>query len=523
MLSVALIYDLTRRHFGRAAGFVAGLVLALTPITVAISRHNNPDALLVLCCVAALWFLVRAFEDGRTRWIVLSGVAIGLGFETKMAAALIVVPALAAAYLYLAPRGRLTAVKQLAAGGVAMAATGLAWPVLVWLTPAGSRPWVSGTSDNSIWSLITGYNGLGRVDGQAGGPGGGGPGGGPGGGGGGPFGGDSGPLRLLNEALGGQAGWLLGFAIAGAIAIGVVTRLRRDDARTAWLIAVGGAFATVAVTFSFAQGIFHPYYVSQLAPFTAALVGAGAVTLVRGGAAMRVLAPLAVAGGIWAEIKILGDGSTVAGVGGARRAGPRHRGRRGAGDGRHAEGPRDRAGRGARRPADRAGVVGGRHARPPDQRHVPRGRRPDDGRLRRPAARRDGRRRRDRRRHVRRQRELTSVAAYVQQHGGGTIALSSQMGASSAVIQTDADVAAIGGFSGRESQVSVEWLADAVESGQIRWVLTGGEMSGGPGGDSRTGSTDVMSAAAQTCTAVSGQSGLYDCQGKANALRALGN
>ena len=138
--SVALVYDLTRRHFGRAAGFAAGLVLALTPMTVAISRHNNPDALLVLCCVAALWFLVRAFEDGRTRWIVLSGVAIGLGFETKMAAALIVVPALAAAYLYLAPRGRLTAVKQLAAGGAAMAATGLAWPVLVWLTPAGSRP-----------------------------------------------------------------------------------------------------------------------------------------------------------------------------------------------------------------------------------------------------------------------------------------------------------------------------------------------------------------------------------------------
>ena len=26
-----------------------------TPITVAISRHNNPDELLILCCVAALW------------------------------------------------------------------------------------------------------------------------------------------------------------------------------------------------------------------------------------------------------------------------------------------------------------------------------------------------------------------------------------------------------------------------------------------------------------------------------------
>ena len=49
--TVALIYDLVRRRFGRRAGFVAGLVLALTPISVAISRHNNPDALLILCCV----------------------------------------------------------------------------------------------------------------------------------------------------------------------------------------------------------------------------------------------------------------------------------------------------------------------------------------------------------------------------------------------------------------------------------------------------------------------------------------
>src|SRR5437868_15177981 len=104
--SVALVYDLARRRFGRAAGFVGGLVLALTPMTVAISRHNNPDALLVLCCVAALWFVVRAFEDGRTKWLVWAGVCVGLGFEAKMAAALLVVPATAAAWLWVAPRGR---------------------------------------------------------------------------------------------------------------------------------------------------------------------------------------------------------------------------------------------------------------------------------------------------------------------------------------------------------------------------------------------------------------------------------
>src|SRR5262245_14037286 len=49
--SVAFVYDLVRRRFGRGAGFIAGVVLAFTPIAVAVSRHNNPDALLVLCVV----------------------------------------------------------------------------------------------------------------------------------------------------------------------------------------------------------------------------------------------------------------------------------------------------------------------------------------------------------------------------------------------------------------------------------------------------------------------------------------
>src|SRR3954463_5125840 len=70
MATVALVYDLVRRRFGRLAGAIGGLVLALTPITVAISRHNNPDALLTLCCVAALRFFMRALETGRTKWLV---------------------------------------------------------------------------------------------------------------------------------------------------------------------------------------------------------------------------------------------------------------------------------------------------------------------------------------------------------------------------------------------------------------------------------------------------------------------
>ncbi|MBJ7471939.1 MAG: glycosyltransferase family 39 protein, partial [Solirubrobacteraceae bacterium] len=277
--TTVLVWDLVRRRFGRAAGLVAGLALATTPTAVAVFRHNNPDALLMLCATLALWATVRAFETPhRTRWLVLAGVAVGLGFEAKMAAALLTVPAIVAAWLWVRPLGWGRSIRQLTAFGASAAAVGLAWPVAVWLTPAGSRPWVSGTDDNSIWSLIFGYNGLGRVLGQDGGPGGN-TGGGPGGAGGSMFGGDTGILRLLNESLGSQGGWLLGLA-AGSIAVLLVaTRLRRHDPRTGFLIVTAGAFATTAVAFSFASGIFHPYYVSALAPFTAALMGAGLATM----------------------------------------------------------------------------------------------------------------------------------------------------------------------------------------------------------------------------------------------------
>ena len=87
------------------------------------------------------------------------------------------------------------------------------------------------------------------------------------------------------------------------------------------------------------------------------------------------------------------------------------------------------------------------------------------------------------------------------------------------MVAKGADVAAIGGFSGRESQVSAGWLADAVERGQIRWVVTGGGGGGMPQ-DSRVGSSDVMSVLQKVGKPVDGVDGMYDLQGIAAAIRA---
>jgi hypothetical protein len=127
-------------------------------------------------------------------------------------------------------------------------------------------------------------------------------------------------------------------------------------------------------------------------------------------------------------------------------------------------------------------------------------------------------------------RSLNSALAYVRQHGGGTLAVSSQSGAAGQLIAKESNLAAIGGFSGRESQVSVDWLADAVEDGRISWVLTDGS-GGGLFRDGRIGSSEVMAAVERTCTAIPASSytndlttsarGLYDCRGHAADLRAL--
>ena len=86
-----------------AAGLIAGLVLALTPVAALMFRYNNPDALLVLLMTAAAYALVRALENGRTRWLVVCGVLLGFAFLAKMLQAFLVVPGFALAYLWAGP------------------------------------------------------------------------------------------------------------------------------------------------------------------------------------------------------------------------------------------------------------------------------------------------------------------------------------------------------------------------------------------------------------------------------------
>ena len=336
--SVGLLYHLVGRTWGRGAGLIAALALALTPIAVAINRDNNPDPLLVLTLLLAAWAGIKATESGRLRWVLLCGALVGAAFDIKMLQALIVVPAFGLMYLLGSSLPWRRRIAHLAAGLAALVVVGGAWPTVVDLTPATQRPYVGGSTTNSEWELILGYNGLSRILGGQG----------PGaartatdivrstttttttaagstatasqardfGGGmaGGMFGsGTPGALRLLTQQVGTQINWLLPLAAIGAIvAWGKRFRLpltRKQQSLVLW----GAWFLTHLVVFSFAQGIFHSYYTVMMAPALAALVGIGTVALwqaYRQGGRKAALLPLALVATTAYEVYLLAPYST---------------------------------------------------------------------------------------------------------------------------------------------------------------------------------------------------------------------
>lgn len=295
--SVALVWATVRRPFGPAAGLLAGLVLAVTPVAALMFRFNNPDALLVFLMVAAAWAITRAVEDGRWRWLVLTGVFVGFGFLTKQLQVLLVVPPLALTYLIAGPPKLGKRVLQLLAAGAAMVAAAGWWLLAVELWPASSRPWIGGSQNNSILELTLGYNGLGRLNGNERGSVGMGGADLPTGGGG--MWGSPGITRMFEPAQGGQIAWLIPAALVALVA-GILLRGKaaRTDRQRAGLILWGGWLLATGLTFSFMAGIFHQYYTVALAPAVAALAGAGAVLLWRERQRLWVRLMLALAVGL---------------------------------------------------------------------------------------------------------------------------------------------------------------------------------------------------------------------------------
>jgi 4-amino-4-deoxy-L-arabinose transferase-like glycosyltransferase len=301
--AVALLYATVKRTSGPNAALFAGAALALTPVATLMFRFNLPDALLVLLMVAAAYCTVRALDKASPWWLMLAGTAIGFGFLTKMMQAFLVLPALALAYLIAAPTSLPRRLLHLVGAGLAVVVSAGWFIALVELWSTGSRPYIGGSTNNSLWELAIGYNGLGRIFGNSGGgPGGGGMGGNGNIG----FGGETGIGRLFGASMGPEISWLLPAALIGLVAgLWFSRRAPRTDRTRAALIVWGGWTLVSGVVFSFMSGITHPYYTVALAPGIAALVGVAGHGLLRGRAhfpARMALTAMVAATGVWGFI-----------------------------------------------------------------------------------------------------------------------------------------------------------------------------------------------------------------------------
>jgi len=266
------------RWGGTGAGLVAALAAASTPIFVSMFGHPMEDGLLTMALAVALVWWQRAVLTARWWPLVMAAVFVGVGFQAKMMSAWFVLPALFVGTAIAAPTLR----RGMARAGVlvgASVAASIVWITAIALTPTGARPFVDGSTDDDVFAMVFGYNGLdrfapGSVPGSVGAP---------TGGGiaegltalGRAFGSHAGaaadagssPMKLLEMPLVTQIGWLYPAALLGlALALWRFRprRGRRND-RARWALAVvaGLWLATSAVVLS-ATKVPHTAYVAAL-------------------------------------------------------------------------------------------------------------------------------------------------------------------------------------------------------------------------------------------------------------------
>ncbi len=171
-LSIPVLYHLVRKYFDIWAGLISALVLALVPVTIATERNNTIDGLLVFVLLLGAWAFLKATETGKTRYLFLGAVLVGLGFNIKMLQAYMVLPAFYALYFFGARTAWWKRILQLGAATIVLLVVSLAWVVAVDLTPADERPFIGSSEDNTVMELIVGHNGLKRLNMSLGGPGG---------------------------------------------------------------------------------------------------------------------------------------------------------------------------------------------------------------------------------------------------------------------------------------------------------------------------------------------------------------
>ena len=310
LAAVLIVYALVRKYWGGTAGAFAALSLALSPINVAVDRSNNTESCLILVLLAAVWLGMRAAETGRLTTFCAAMAALGIGFNVKMGAALVLAPVLALTFSLARPAAPVTwHLGRQALAGLVLVAVSLSWAIFFDLTPARDRPYAGSTRHNSMLELALVHNGAARfvamsattanpaISSPA-------------------ASGDAapattqvrqpvmtddsptGPLRLFRPRAAAQFAWLLPLALAGLVlawsdAWGSGAPISRRISAGVWT----GWLVMYWIVLSFAGGLIHTYYVAVLGPPLAVFSGiavAGLWSRWKAGKPGRIYLPLVI-------------------------------------------------------------------------------------------------------------------------------------------------------------------------------------------------------------------------------------
>jgi 4-amino-4-deoxy-L-arabinose transferase-like glycosyltransferase len=287
--SVLVLGRAVGRVSGTRAGVVAAVVLAVSPVTFALARYDDPDTMLLLTSVVAAYAVVRAAADPRRRWLLLLGAALGAAFLTKWLAGLVIAPAVLWA-LWSPTTGR--RLRTAATVGASFALSGLWWVGVLAVLGPGGRP-TADASNGSLVDLVLGSNGVSRLGGDGGGA----------------VSGVPGVTRLLTAPFADQTAWFLPAALVAAVLLLLDRTLEPVHRAAVRLFA--GWLAVAAVLFSAMGGAMHPYYTSYLAAPAAGLLGMGAARVGHGWSRARGGTLLGVAGLTGAAV-LAGTGRSLA-------------------------------------------------------------------------------------------------------------------------------------------------------------------------------------------------------------------
>ncbi|MEA2265553.1 MAG: hypothetical protein QOE27_1136 [Solirubrobacteraceae bacterium] len=162
-LAVALLYATVRSVWGRRAGILAALSLAVLPVSVLTARSDTMDSVMAALLIASMWASVRALETRRGVWVLAAAALVGVAFNVKLAEALVPLPGLVVMWWMAAmPRRR---APLLIGAAATLVVVGMAWIFVASSTPAARRPHPIGSGTGSIYRVVFVYNGLDRLRG----------------------------------------------------------------------------------------------------------------------------------------------------------------------------------------------------------------------------------------------------------------------------------------------------------------------------------------------------------------------